>query len=210
LPAILTMKVDTNRLISNVAREKLIGEGLTQKGRSRLWYFSGDYYLILVEFQPSSWDKGTYLNVGINFNWYPADHFAFEFGYRLSDFKTSSDEKKFEREVQRLCDLAIDKVNKYKSIFIDKKSAADRLLKLHKGITNDWDKFNIGVLFGLGGQNDKAIHYLEQVTGDNYNYKWEIERAKIAKDYIQDIKSGDLLTRLDEVIAKTKELKGVS
>ena len=204
------MTVDTKKLIKRIAKEKFSGLGLKQKGQSRLWYFLGDYYLILIEFQPSSWDNGTYLNVGLDFNWYPKDYFAFEFGYRLSDFKKSTDEKQFEIELQQLCDLAIDKFIKFKDILSDNKSAADKLLKFHKDKTNDWEKFNIGVLFGLGGQKEKSIQYLKTVTGDQYKLDWEIERATIARDYIKAIEQGDFLTKLDEVIEQTKKLKKVS
>src|SRR5688572_28994140 len=97
-----------NKAIRETARNKFKGLGLKQNGQSRLWYLLGDYYTILIEFQPSSWSTGTYLNVGVDFNWYIRDYFAFEFGYRLSDFKSLQDEKKFEEELERLCDLAVD------------------------------------------------------------------------------------------------------
>lgn len=203
------MTVDTNKIIKHIAKEKFSGLGLRQKGQSRLWYFSGDYHLVLVEFQPSSWDKGTYLNVGLDFNWYPKDYFAFEFSYRLSDFKKSVDEKQFEIEVKRLCDLAKERLITFKDIFSDKKSAADKLLKFHKDKANDWEKFNIGVLFGLGGHDKKAIEYLKTVSGNRYSLDWEIERATIARDYIKAIESGNLLTKLDEVVERTKKLKKV-
>ena len=204
------MTVDTKKLIKKIAKEKFEGLGLKQKGQSRLWYYLGDYYLILIEFQPSSWDNGTYLNIGLDFNWYPKDHFSFEFGYRLSGFKKSKDEKQFERELQQLCDLAIDQFFRFKDIFSDNKSAADKLLKFHKGKMNDWEKFSIGVLFGLGGQNVKAIEYLKIVSSDQYKLDWEIKRAVIARDYIKTIERGDFLTKLIEVVEQTKKLKKVN
>jgi hypothetical protein len=204
------MTVDTSKIIRKVAKERFVGHGLKQKGQSRLWYFSGDYYLILIEFQPSSWEKGTYLNVGLDFNWYPKDYFAFEFGYRLSDFKSPKDEGELGARIQQLCDLALDKVNEYKQIFIDKKTAGDKLLRLHKDKSNDWEKFNLGVLFGLGGHNEQAINYLKGVTGAHYKLDWEIEREKIAREYINAIGQGDFLTKLSDMITRTKQLKRIS
>jgi hypothetical protein len=203
------MTVDTNKIITKIAKETFNGQGLKQKGQSRLWYFSGDYYLILIEFQPSAWDKGTYLNVGLDFNWYPKDYFAFEFGHRLSDFKSLENEEQFISEIQRLCDLTLKKVDEYKQIFTDRKTAGDKLLKLHNK-SNDWEKFNLGVLFGLGGHYDKAINYLKKVIGHNYKLDWEIERDRVARTYIKAIEQGDFLTRLEEVIKRTKELRKVS
>ncbi|CAN5272889.1 hypothetical protein BH09BAC3_BH09BAC3_21350 [soil metagenome] len=210
LAAILTMTVDTNKLIKKIVKEKFIGQGIKQKGQSRLWYYLVDYYLILVEFQPSSWDKGSYLNVGVDFLWYPKDFFAFEFGDRLSSFKRFVDEKQFETEVEELCDLAISKVNHYKKLFSDKKSVADKLLKLHRDKSNDWEKFAIGLSFALAGQNSKAIDYLKKVIGDNYKHDWEFERSKIAIDYIKAIEKGTFSTFLHDTVDTTKKLLKVS
>lgn len=204
------MTADTNKIITKIAKEKFNGHGLKQKGQSRLWYFSGDYYLILIEFQPGSWDKGTYLNVGLDFNWYPKDYFAFEFGHRLSDFKSLKNEEEFSSEIQRLCDSALDKVNEYKQIFIDKKTAGDKLLRLHTNKSNVWEKFNLGILFGLGEHKAKAIKYLKNVIGANYKLEWEIEREKIAQEYIYAIEQGDFLTKLSDMITRTKQLRHLS
>jgi hypothetical protein len=43
--------------------------GLVQRGRSRLWLDDRAWWLCLVEFQPSSWSRGTYLNVGVQWLW---------------------------------------------------------------------------------------------------------------------------------------------
>jgi hypothetical protein len=37
--------------------------GLTQRGRSRLWLDDHGWWLIVVEFQPSAWSRGSHLNV---------------------------------------------------------------------------------------------------------------------------------------------------
>jgi hypothetical protein len=203
------MTVDINKVIKKIAREKFSGQEIKQKGQSRLWYFPGAYYQILIEFQPSSWNKGTYLNVGLDFNWFPRDFFAFEFGDRLSEFKSFNDENQFQKEVEKMCDLALEKVEQYKLIFREKTGAADRLLKLKKEL-NEWDTFSIGVLFGFEGQPDKAIKYLHKISGDHYKLEYEIERAKIAKEYIKAIEQGNFMDKLSKVIQETKELKRVS
>jgi hypothetical protein len=204
------MKVDVNKIIKNIAREKLGPHGFTQKGQSRLWYFSGNYYLILVEFQPSSWDQGTYLNVGLDFNWYHKDYLAFEFGHRLSDFKSPQNQDQFSSEIERLCDLAVERAGEYKNIFTDMKMAGDKLLKLHTDKSNTWEQFHLGVLFGVGGHDEKAVSYLKKVTGDNYKLAWEIERARIARDYIKAIERGDFVSILEEVIQQTIAAKKIS
>ncbi len=58
-----------SKIIKQVCKEILIPLGVFQKGSSRLYLDDNDYFFTVVEFQPSSWDKGTYLNIGLTFLW---------------------------------------------------------------------------------------------------------------------------------------------
>jgi hypothetical protein len=204
------MPDESAKIIRKVAKERLAEKGFKQKGRSRLWYFSGDYYLILVEFQPSSWEKGTYLNVGLDFHWYPKEYFSFEFGQRLADFKRFEDENQFRKDIEEMCDVASVKYNQYRQVFKENAGAADRLLKLYDNTLTDWDKFSIGVLFGVGGQSNDAIKYLKQISGEHYTLDFEIARAKTARAYIQAIEEDSLASLLGKIIEQTKQLKGIN
>ena len=57
------------KIIRQVAKKILQPEGLFQKGTSRLWLDDNDYFMTLVEFQPHSYEKGCFLNVGVCFLW---------------------------------------------------------------------------------------------------------------------------------------------
>ena len=60
------MAQDHNRVIDAEARQALKPLGLYRKGKSRVWYDDHGWWLIQVEFQPSAWFRGSYLNVGIS------------------------------------------------------------------------------------------------------------------------------------------------
>lgn len=64
----LNMK-EHDKIIYAVVKGTLSLEGLFRIGQSRIWLDDNGYYVILVEFQPSGYEKGTYLNVGICFLW---------------------------------------------------------------------------------------------------------------------------------------------
>ena len=81
---------DHDRVIAAAAKTALAPLGLTRKGRSRTWLDDQGWWLGIVEFQPSSWARGTYLNVGLMFLWRPIDHLAFEIGYRVEGFSDAS------------------------------------------------------------------------------------------------------------------------
>src|SRR5256885_16246715 len=58
-------------IINRVARAALTPLSLRRKGQSRFWHDDYGWRAFLVEFQPSSWSKGTYCNVGAMWLWDP-------------------------------------------------------------------------------------------------------------------------------------------
>lgn len=51
------------KLIAAAAKSALAPLGCRRKGQSRVWLSDERFWYIMVEFQPSAWSKGTYLNV---------------------------------------------------------------------------------------------------------------------------------------------------
>ncbi|WP_352820518.1 DUF4304 domain-containing protein [Mesorhizobium sp. M0898] len=57
------------RIIASQAKIVLKPAGFQRKGKSRIWIADRGFWLSVVEFQPSSWSKGTYLNVAVHWLW---------------------------------------------------------------------------------------------------------------------------------------------
>jgi hypothetical protein len=74
-----------SKLINAAARERLRPLGLVQEGRSRTWLDDQAWWLGIVEFQPSGWTRGSYLNVGVNWLWNVKDWHSFDFVYRVDE-----------------------------------------------------------------------------------------------------------------------------
>lgn len=51
------------KLIAAAAKAALLPLGFRRKGQSRCWFSDERFWFIFIEFQPSAWSKGTYLNV---------------------------------------------------------------------------------------------------------------------------------------------------
>jgi hypothetical protein len=81
-----------NRLIGQAAKLILAPIGCKQKGRSRLWFDDHLWWVGVIEFQPSSWGKGSYLNVGAMWLWKAKSHWSFDDGYRIESFLQFKDE----------------------------------------------------------------------------------------------------------------------
>jgi hypothetical protein len=52
------------KLIAAAAKAALLPLGCQRKGQSRCWYSDERFWCIFIEFQPSAWSRGTYLNIG--------------------------------------------------------------------------------------------------------------------------------------------------
>lgn len=66
-----------SRLIAAAAKAALAPLGCTRVGQSRFWYSDQGFWTVSIEFQPSGWAKGSYLNVGANWLWYPTSSWGF-------------------------------------------------------------------------------------------------------------------------------------
>ena len=129
--------IDHNKIIKQAANSVLKPNGLFQKSSSRIWIDDNGWYLTVVEFQPSNWDKGTYLNVAVHFLWDEKDYLSFDYYiddqclpiHRVNGFiRFDGDADKFYSENQSLAEAAMKKVTEYRR-FHDLKLAQRAILK---------------------------------------------------------------------------------
>jgi len=108
-----------DKIINNVSKRILAPEGLFRKGQSRIWLDDNGFFMVMVEYQPSSWSKGTYLNVGVSFLWDLFDEIEdvsrFNYGYRvLNHTQYRGNDLKFEQAVEKYAFTALEKVKEYR------------------------------------------------------------------------------------------------
>jgi hypothetical protein len=103
------MPTDHNAVITAQARRVLKPLGLVRLGKSRVWIDDHGWWTIQVEFQPSAWSKGSYLNVGINWLLYEGSAGAFNVGSRIDvPFIETTGNESFERDAHGLALRAKD------------------------------------------------------------------------------------------------------
>ena len=72
------------RALGEAGRTYLADLGFRRgKSSPRLWWLDRGWWLINVEFQPSGWSVGSYLNVGLQHLWDVRDHRTFEWSQRV-------------------------------------------------------------------------------------------------------------------------------
>jgi len=123
-----------SKIINEVCKEILIPLGVFQKGTSRVYIDDNDYYFTVIEFQPSSFDRGTYLNIGITFLWGNDLRDILVFGFprtltgRYGKFIRYENEKQFRNEVTQLVNTAKEEIIFYRNLK-DIKFAKDWMIK---------------------------------------------------------------------------------
>ena len=160
-----------SRLLAAAARDILAPLGVIRKGRSRTWLDDHGWWLIVTEFQPSSWSKGSYLNVGAMWLWYEKDHFSFDHGNRVQEFVNYRSEDQFASEAVRLATSAREKILEYRRKFTSASQVARTLSSASP--KSGWDEFHIGVAYGCSGDMETARKWLRSVERSNATYDWE-------------------------------------
>lgn len=180
-----------NKIIKKLCRE-IFPTDVFQKGNSRVYLDDNGYYFTVIEFQPYSIKKGTFLNVGLNF--------LFEKGHVLSFLNLYGDERvgrkfieyindeQFEKDVKKYVKLANKYILKYRR-FADINYAKKYIAKK---LGNRWF-YKKSMLYFLTDDQENGRKYYKKFL-DNPFYKTRIEEfnypkdvSQINKDYIMNI-----------------------
>lgn len=181
---------DHNRLIKQAASSELKPLGCVQKGQSRTWLDDHSWWVGVVEFQPHSGAKGSYLNVGACWLWHEKDYFSFDDGHRVEPFNEYLDAQQFGEAAHALAMRAKDEVLdlrlKYPSI-----QACAKHLRVQPP-KSDWVVFNSAVAAGLSGDIKLAEEQFSRILRQECQAAWQLNlqsRATILSAVAHDAES---------------------
>ena len=135
--------------------------GMFQKGRSRTWLDDHGWWICVVEFQPSDWSRGSYLNVGCMWLWKEKDYMSFDEGNRVEPFTRFQEESQFEIEAARLTRRAADEVQRYRLLFPTVRSVCEFYLQRPPTNAGNWTTFHAGVACAMAGKPVEARRFFE-------------------------------------------------
>lgn len=141
-------------LLTQSGRTHLRPLGLTQKGRSRTWLDDRGWYVGVVEFQPSGWLKGSYLNVGACFLWTWNDFLSFDLGGRSEGLVSYESDAQFAPEADRLAQRAAAEILLLRARLPAPGSVADAVEVNPKGV--GWPSYHRAVSLGLARKFQSA------------------------------------------------------
>jgi hypothetical protein len=170
---------DHNRLLMSAAKAELQPLGCRQKGRSRTWLDDHGWWVGVVEFQPSSWSKGSYLNVGACWLWYEKDSYSFDaaldpYGSRVESFQKLDGGDAFANTAKQLARRAREEVLGLRQQ-LDSLTKAANLLESSSTQENIWVHYHAGVAAGLVGNSNSALRHFRRVTSETLDSDWVLQ-----------------------------------
>jgi hypothetical protein len=146
--------------------------GCKRVGRSRLWIADQRFWVIVVEFQPSGFSKGSYLNVAPMWLWDAKNHWSFDHGdIRIAGFTPSEDTTQFAAAAARLAIRAAEEIKTLRAKFASLSDVA-RHLVADSGATA-WPLYHAAVAAGLTGDVATSQRLFHRLIGQPTTYDWE-------------------------------------
>ena len=96
------------KLIATAAKAALLPLGCRRKGQSRCWFSDERFWYIFIEFQPSAWSRGTYLNVGPI--WFFLERWGGEVTRRLDNYIEFESVEQFAPLIEKAAQLVAAEV----------------------------------------------------------------------------------------------------
>lgn len=177
-----------SRLIRDAACTALSPLGFQQKGRSRVWYADRDFWMHIIEFQPSGFRRGSYLNIAASWLWHPDKSLAFNYFHRAGRFIEFETAEQFKPEAQKLAELAAAEAIALDEKF-DSLDAVARYLneqaKDERAGTNPWTLYHAAITTGLIGNREFGLKCFTELIGQRPTVGWmkdiQSEAASLTK-----------------------------
>jgi hypothetical protein len=200
-----------SKIIAQVAKEALATLGIFQNGRSRIWIDDHGWWIGVIEFQPSGFSKGSYLNVGAMWLWHEKDYFTFDFGNdvggRIGHFVEYVDEKQFTPEMIRLASLAKAEVLRLRSEIVSIHDVARYLPGEARRNENRWTELDAAIALGYAGKTSRARWLFDRIERRKPAQEWERLVQEKARGFAETLDRQDDFQRyVKEAIRRTRKL----
>jgi len=203
---------DHSKIIAQVAKETFAPLGIFQKGRSRIWIDDRGWWVVHIEFQPSGFSKGSYLNVGAMWLWHEKDYFTFDdgnddAGYRIGKFVEYVDEKQFRPEVIKLASAAKVEALRLRRKFASIHDAARHLPGQARRNESPWTKLSAAIALGYVGKKLRSRWLFKSIERKKPVHDWEVRLKEMARGFAETLdRPDDFQRHVKETICRTRKL----
>ena len=200
-------KKEHNKLIAKIAKSIFKPEGIIRKGQSRVWLDDNDWYTTVIEFQPSNWGRGSYLNVGVNFNWYAKDYFSFDIGGRIKPFNEFKDKDDFEKVITEYCETTLKTVSDFRKK-LNNINNSTKFMTTSLSDQNIWGNYHLAIFYGLTGDKINSEKHFNKVLESDDDWDWIIElKKRVSKSILKLNSVNDFNSIIADIIIDTRQQK---
>lgn len=157
-----------DKILADAAKRALTPLGFRRRGRSRVWLADHGWWLTVVEFQPSGWSKGSYLNVAAHWLWSESGVLSFDLGDRIAEFEKYTSDEQFAGAASKLANQAADNARRLAETFISVNVVAETLLSSESAKADpgriSWSIYHAGVAAGLAGRFEKSADMFTRIA----------------------------------------------
>jgi hypothetical protein len=167
---------ELSRIIASAAKTVLLPLGCRRQGRSRLWVADQGFWIVVIEFQPSGFAQGSYLNVGAMWLWYLKDHWTFDYGNRVEDFEPFQSAAQFTPLAESLALQAAQEVRALREKFSSLSDVAAQLLArvvAHTDPSQWWPTYHAAVAAGVNGDITTAQQLFHRLENLPAAFDWQ-------------------------------------
>jgi hypothetical protein len=163
------MTSEHNKIITAEAKAALSPIGCVRLGRSRSWLDDHGWWVGVVEFQPSGWTKGSYLNVATSWLWNEDSPLAFAECWGERPFCEYQSDEQFVPAMRTLALQARDEILRMRDRFASLELVASYLGGRHGNI---WCDYHAAIAFGLLGKTKMSLERFDAVVAAKHDLEW--------------------------------------
>ena len=191
-----------SKILASAGKFYLAPLGLKRRSKSRVWIKDNFWWLAIVEFQPSGWSKGSYLNVAAMWLWHPREHLVFDEYERVGSFAAFTDAESFSLAADALGKLAALETSKNLARF----ASVDTVAKYLTGRAATDPRQQYHAMMAFLAVNDLESARAQQATlaSVDYSVAWYTALQAKAEGIVQ---AATILAPKDVVAAEVQNAR---
>jgi hypothetical protein len=179
----MAKEAEHERQLARAAKAILSPLGCKRVGRSRLWIADQRFWVIIIEFQPSGFAKGSYLNAGAMWLWNAKGPWSFDYGYRIEGLTPFEDTTQFAAIAETLAICAAKEIKKLREKFASLSDIARHLIPDSEA--TGWPLYHAAVAAGLSGDVATSQRLFRRLIEQPTTYDWETRLRANSAELVQ-------------------------
>ena len=175
------------RLITAAAKAALRSHGFKRRGQSRVYIADNRFWLTMIEFQPSGYSKGSFLNCYAHWLWGSNDH-SFDYGGRVNGFVPFETIDQFASDIAGLVAAAAEAALKLQSELSSIRTVAgllvtreDELVAARRG--GSWPAYNAAIASALAGEREASHRMFVLAAATPGEMEWEQSLRNMSSEF---------------------------